>query len=662
MPGGALTLRRAIANENSGPMSFETESLKSFSRARDSEARALPLVLLAGFGDPQAAEMRALLPASCRIATARSAREVVLALSVGESVRVLCLGPRLSAIEARHVVAEIGVAASVAPLVLLTAAGPDPASFQDLIDADRLFYLSSGEPPPQDLAALVRGALERQHAVDMNEPAPAGMLQALTVARRVAAQQDLASAGDLLQLAAEESVEADRVYCLLYDSDGEILWSRAAGLTNEDRHESAAVGLVSFVARTGRPVRIERASDDPRFEREADDPLGERCEHLLAVPVRAAESRAAVLSVLCAVRDPGRTPFSTDDESALALLAGTVAPSLAQLALATTLEATSRRDNDTRRGTIDLFREEALEYHAAAGTQQGDWLRLSPRWTSTTFWLLVALVAAFLVFGFVSTLDEHSSGPAVVRLAGRSEVSASQAGLVTAVDVRPGDRVEAGDVLVRFQSTREAAELARIESQWEMQLVERLRDLSALSPAQALIGLRAERDLARFRLEERLVRAPRAGIVRDLRCREDQHVATGDILLSLSGGDSRPVLMALLPGEHRPLLRAGMPLKLELRGYGHAPQQLVIASIADEVVGPEEAKRLLGPEVATAVSLTGPVVRVEAVFANDTFDADGKHYAFHDGMWGAAEVPVRSESLLAALVPGLRAALERIRD
>ena len=604
-----------------------------------SEAPTLPLVVLAGFGDEEAAEVRARLAGDCRVATARSPREV-------REAAVFCLGPLLSPIEARHLVAETGDSA-----VLLTAAGPEPAMFQDLIDADRLFYLSPGEPPPRDLAALIRAALENRRAANAEEPAPAGLLQALNAARRVAAQHDLAAAGELLQHAVAEAVEADRVYCLLYDPAGEVLWSRG-GLGIEERRESSAVGLVSFVARTGRPVRVERAAEDPRFEHEADDPLGDHCEHLLALPVRAPESESPVLAVLCAVRDAGRAPFTAADEAALALLAVTVAPSLGQLALTTRLEAGQR--------TTHVFRGEALEHHAA-GAREGDWLRLSPRWTTATFWLLVGLVAAFLAFATVSSIDEHSSGPALVRLAGRTEVTASQAGLVTSVEVRPGDRVDAGDVLVRFQSGREAAVLARIEREWELQLVERLRDLSALPPAQALIRLRAERDLARARLDERVVRAPRAGIVRDLRCREDQHVATGDILLSLAAGNSRPVLTALLPGEHRPLLRAGMPLKLELRGYDHAPLHLTIAAVTDEVVGPEEAKRLLGPEVAAAVPLNGSLVRVEAFFPSDTFAADGERYALHDGMWGAADVPVRSESLLAALVPGLRAVLERLR-
>lgn len=603
-------------------MSLEAESLKQFP--------AGPLVLLAGFDEDAAAEVRALLAGECRVTTARSAREAA----------VVCLGPLLSPIEVRHLVSGTG------PLVLLTGAGPDPAMFQDLIDADRVFYLSPREPAPRDLAALVRAALARRRE-NRAEEAPAGLLQVLNAARRIAAQPDLARAGDLLRLAAEECVEADRVYCLLYDPAGEVLWSRAPGLAAEERHESAAVGLVSFVVRTGLPVRVERAAEDPRFEREADDPQGGGCEHLLALPVSTSESPVAVL---CAVRDSGRAPFSAADEAALALLAATAAPPLAQLALASRLE----------RRTTAVFRGEALEHHAT-GAREGDWLRLSPRWMTATFWLLVGLAAAFLLFAAASAMDDHSSGPAVVRLTGRTEVTASQAGLVTAVEVRPGDRVAAGQVLVRFQSVREAAELARIEREWELQLVERLRDLSAAAPAQALIGLRAERDLARSRLEERVVRAPRAGVVGDVRCRPDQHAAAGDILLSLHGPGSRPVLVALLPGEHRPMLKAGMPLQLELRGYAHAPQSLTIVSVADDVVGPEEAKRLLGPEVATAVPLNGPLVRVEAFFSGGTFEADGERYALHDGMWGAAEVPVRSEPLLAALVPGLRAVLERLR-
>src|SRR6185295_10978240 len=239
-------------------MSIEAESLTQFPQTPASVARRL--VLLAGFGEQEAAAMRALLAGHCQVTAARSARDVLAALS-GREAAVVCVGPLLAPIEARHVIAALEDAAGGMPLVLLTAAGPDPAMFQDLIDADRLFYLSPGEPPPADLAALVRAALDRRATRTADLPPggpPTGLLAALTVARRVAAQPDLASAGDVLQLAIAESVEADRAYCLLYDPAGETLWSRAAGLDGEERSESSAVGLVSFVARTGRPVRIER--------------------------------------------------------------------------------------------------------------------------------------------------------------------------------------------------------------------------------------------------------------------------------------------------------------------------------------------------------------------------------------------------------------------
>ncbi len=653
-------------------MASEAKPLRHFPGVPASGAQILPLVLLAGFAEPEAAELRSLLEDECRVATARSlpdARTALQGMEAGE-VAVVCLGRLISPFEARALLEGTPEPAGSYPLVLLTAAGPDPALFQDLIDEDRLFYLSQGELPPRELSELVRSALVRSAADRRRSfsegPVPAGLRQALQVARRVAIQPDLASAGELLQLAVEDAVETDRAYCLLHDPTRDVLWSRNTGLESEERYESSAVGLVSFVAHTGRPVRVERATEDPRYEREADDPLGGRCEHLLAVPVRApAADENRVLAVLCAVRDAHPAPFSPADEAALELLAATVAPPLAQLDLAARLEGEGRLlDRKLHERATEVFREEAVEYHVAMGSRDGDWLRLSPRWTSATFWLLIALVTAFLAYSLVGTIDEYATGPAVVRLSGRTEVTASQEGIVTAVEVRPGDRVAAGQPLVRFQSAREAAELQRIEREWDLQLIEHLRDLSAPGPSQALIALQAERDLARSRVEERVVRAPRAGLVRDVRSRLNQRVGSGDILLSLTGAASsasRPMLTAVLPGEHRPLLQARMPLILELRGYGHAPQRLAITAVSEEVVDPDEARRLLGPEIAAAVALTGPVVLVEARFPQVTFEADGKLYELHDGMWGTAEVKVRSEPLLAALVPGIRTILERLR-
>ncbi len=158
------------------------------------------------------------------------------------------------------------------------------------------------------------------------------------------------------------------------------------------------------------------------------------------------------------------------------------------------------------------------------------------------------------------------------------------------------------------------------------------------------------------------MRAPAAGVVSDLRVRVGQRIMPGQTLLSLArearGAGGKPVVVALLPGEFRPLLKPGMPLRLELQGYRYAYQHLVVESVGDEVVGPAEAQRSLGEEVADGVQITGPVVRVEARLLSDTFEAEGRVRRYHDGMWGKAEVRVRSEPVLVALVPALKAVFE----
>lgn len=118
-------------------------------------------------------------------------------------------------------------------------------------------------------------------------------------------------------------------------------------------------------------------------------------------------------------------------------------------------------------------------------------------------------------------------------------------------------------------------------------------------------------------------------------------------------GESRTISVVALPDSYRPLLEPGMPLRLELAGFPGAVQELTIDTVGPEVLGPAEVRRFLAP--ADAVTLTGPVVMVEARLPGDRFTVGERSYAFHDGMQATAEVPVRSEPILVTLVPGLRA-------
>jgi multidrug resistance efflux pump len=577
-----------------------------------------------------------------------------LRLLGAQPVALLALGGAVAGERALRLLAEAESAPGAETRInLVLGAGPDPTLFQDLIDRDRVFYLSPEPVPAADLIALLRSGAERWRAAiqrgDGEERRRTVFARRLLAATQsISAQRKPEGVARAAAEAVEEVTEAERGYCLLYDRATETLWEppRDADL-EEERRESAAVGLVSFVLRTGRPLAVERIGADPRFDREADDPKARGDERFAAMPVLGPDGR--VLAVLAAVRRAEERMFDDEDLKGFTLLAEQAAPTFAQLAIA---------DQADGLPAAALFREEAVEHHNVGMRGEGDVLRVDPGWMRWTFRLLVTVLVAGLLFTLIAQVHDYAAGPAVVRLGGRSDLTATADGTVSQIMVAPGEKVDAGRLLVRFYGAREAAELARLDHEFELQLINRLRDPTDAGAQSALLTLRASRELARSNLAERELRAPAAGVVSDIRVRVGQHIAPGQSLLSIGRGEERPVVVAFLPGEDRPLLKRGMPLRLEIQGYRYAYQELTIDSVGDEVVGPAEARRYLGDEIADAVQFTGPVVRVEAHLNSPTFEAEGKLRRYHDGMLANAEVRTRSERVLVTLIPALKAFFE----
>jgi hypothetical protein len=608
-----------------------------------------PIALLAGFDTVTAEVCRRRLEGEVRVVTA-AAEDEVLQVLAERPVAALCLGagfPEGRALDLLERSEALSGAEGRINLVL--AGGPDLSAFQDWIDQDRLFYLTSEPIPADDVAALLRSALERRQTSSpiLLGARGEGRRRAAAVAA-VAVTRTPSAAGRALASAASELLEGERASCLFHDPAKDLLWVGEEG-DPDARRESAAVGLVSFVARTGLSIALERIGRDPRFDRDADDPPAEGDERFAALPVRVADGEP-VLGVLSVVRPANAPAFSEDDLRLLRRLVEQTAPLLARLL--PTDEAASAGAAQV------LFREQALRIHQAGMRIEGDLLRADPGWMQWTYRLLLAVLVATLLFSVLGTVREYASGPAVVRLGGRTDLRATAAGTVSEVAVGRGERVAAGQVLVRLHGVQEAAELERIEREIELQLINRLRNTADTAAERSLLSLRAERELARSRVAERELRSPEAGVVDDVRAHPGQPVAPGQVVVTLAGAGGERTVIALLPGEYRPMLKPGMQLRMELQGYRYAFQHLTIQEVGSEVVGPAEARRYLGDEVADVATLDGPVVLVTARLPSVTFEAEGKTRRFHDGMWGKAEVRVRSERILVALIPALRALFE----
>jgi hypothetical protein len=130
-------------------------------------------------------------------------------------------------------------------------------------------------------------------------------------------------------------------------------------------------------------------------------------------------------------------------------------------------------------------------------------------------------------------------------------------------------------------------------------------------------------------------------------------VVRGDALVAFERDNARIVVVGMLPGHFRPrLANAAARAQLELDGFARERVDVTVRSVADEVVGPNEALRYLGRDAAGAIELGGPVVIVEATVDGLEFRAGDDSFRFYDGMQGALELRLEDESLLSIVLPG----------
>jgi membrane fusion protein (multidrug efflux system) len=559
---------------------------------------------------------------------------------------VLVLGDRLADMTAAELLSRARVVLGDAPttIVVTSDAGAPP------LDDPAVFYTVPPGVGGAEVRALIDRACQTQHA--RTHAGPRSPTEAVSVqrvlehARRLGGQREPRNAAGVAVDAVLDLADADRAQCLYYDSDSGTLWVEGGS----DDERTAAAGIAGYSARAGLALSLARAADDPRYRRAIDDPEGSGDDRLLTQPV--AGPTGEVHAVLVAARGAKRPPFTAAEVRSIATLADQWGPLLEQLSLQvqaeTVLEEARREDENAV-----LFRREAVDAYTNRG-RQGDVVRVSPHWIDWTYRVLVLVLLSGVAYAAIGTIDQYSSGPGVVRLEGRTEVTATSAGKVESIEVVAGQNVTRGQVLAHLHDATEAADFEQIDREWEARLRDYLLDPTNDGARRAFAETRLRRERALARIEERVVRATTSGVVSDLRARPGQQLAPGDALMSLVQNDTELYVIAMLPGGDLPMIKPGMRLRLELMGHAYAYQTLQVDAVAEEVIGPGEARRYLGPQVADAVALGGPVALVKAALPHRTFEADGKTYEYRDGMYGLAEVRVRSESILKTLIPGLK--------
>ncbi|MFN0063757.1 MAG: GAF domain-containing protein [Myxococcaceae bacterium] len=343
----------------------------------------------------------------------RLENEAVVAIVLGEP----CAGPAavglLERIRARRAERE--------PASIVLAGGPQLSIFQELVDDDRIFFLSQAPLSKADNLLVVRGAIARQRealapaapVTASDESQVAKLRRILEFTDRVMLQQSPKAVCGLAAQMMPRLLQAARAYCLVYDASHQTLWTKEAS-SDDRRSQSAAVGLASFVVRTGASVSVKIAGEDPRYDREADDPNGVGNESLLLQPVFSSEG--SVIAVLILVRLNERAAFTSEDGEALRRVAEHLEPALSHVLLKASLDEASR----LRAGVVlpggARYREEAREYHASGQSVPGAVLRTSERWFRWTAWLVLAVALSTLTFGGLVHVDSYVTGPALVRL------------------------------------------------------------------------------------------------------------------------------------------------------------------------------------------------------------------------------------------------------
>lgn len=133
----------------------------------------------------------------------------------------------------------------------------------------------------------------------------------------------------LLKVIAEETkiaISADRCTVFLLDKAKDELWSKVAlGMDSQEIRFPADKGLAGYVVKTGEPLNIPDAYNDPRFNPDIDKETGYKTKTILCMPIK--NNNQEIIGAFQVLNKIGGV-FTRGDEDLLAAIGGSASIAL----------------------------------------------------------------------------------------------------------------------------------------------------------------------------------------------------------------------------------------------------------------------------------------------------------------------------------------------
>lgn len=436
--------------------------------------------------------------------------------------------------------------------------------------------------------------------------------------RRLALQADLTTADRVLRDALLEITTS--LACLIVYPGQDGLWSLGG-----DEEIPKEAGPIVAVAQARRAVIAS---------------------HTALIPI---VTTTECVAVIVLTRNPRNPAYQPIEQLAMLGLARESAAIVHHLVVEHMQKA-----GEIQRDKGSLYRPEALEAHRTRGTE-GQPIHISPVWVRRAYPLLITTILVAVAFTIFVKVPTYSTGRGLVILDGTT-VTAPAMGTVDRVYVTPGQAVVKGTILVKLQSAAEQDELINIKAELDNATRGFLSELSDDNAKKQLASILARYNTAKSKLEQRTIRANRAGTVSDIRTRGGALLQPGDQIVTIvDGNNSMPEVYAFLPAKDRPRLRPGQTLQVGLTGYTKTRELAEITFVSREGVGATEAAKIMGQSLADAMRLPqdGSYVLVKARLPGRTFVTEHNTLPFHHGMQATTEVKIAEKPFLVTMFPAL---------